>query len=83
MIQDRCAYDLVVKGDVVMPYEILYDAAVAIKDGKIKRILRGNESLSASKTIDAGGCYILRTFIATVPRRRDLRRPAARQRPAE
>ncbi len=59
MIQDRCAYDLVVKGDVVMPYEILYDAAVAIKDGKIKRILRGNESLSASKTIDAGGCYIL------------------------
>jgi allantoinase len=59
MISERYMYDLVVKGDVVTPKEIVYDGAVAVKDGKIRRILRGREPLSAAKTVDARGCYIL------------------------
>ncbi|NGQ93946.1 dihydroorotase family protein [Brevibacillus sp. SYP-B805] len=52
-------YDLVVKGNAVLPDEIVYGAAIAISDGKIKEILRENEPVSAAKTIDAGDCYIL------------------------
>ena len=47
MISERYMYDLVVKGDVVTPKEIVYDGAVAVKDG--------NQEDSAGARIPVGG----------------------------
>ena len=59
MVQDGYRYDLAVRGNAVLPDGVVYDAVIAIKDGKIKEIFRKQVFVSASKTIDAGGCYIL------------------------
>lgn len=51
-------YDLAVSGDVVLGEEILENATVLVKGGKVAAIHSGAEGFSAEQRIDAAGKYI-------------------------
>ncbi|MBS4178840.1 dihydroorotase [Lederbergia citrea] len=53
------SHDLLIKGNVVFPDRIAYDATIAVKDGKISHISETNNGLLGKETIDATGKYIL------------------------
>src|SRR5690606_27899294 len=61
MIMDKTdqIFDLIVKGNVVLPEQVMYDAQVAIKDEKIAGIFAGDVALKAKQVIDGSGQYIL------------------------
>ncbi|MCR2821692.1 dihydroorotase [Lederbergia panacisoli] len=52
-------YDLLVKGNVVLPDRVIYDAVIAVLNGKISGIYEEISELSAKEIIDATSCYIL------------------------
>ncbi|MBS4202093.1 dihydroorotase [Bacillus sp. FJAT-49732] len=51
--------DLLVKGNVVLPDRIVYDATIAISNGKISAIYEKNSELPEKEIVDATGSYIL------------------------
>ncbi|MBS4197052.1 dihydroorotase [Lederbergia citri] len=51
--------DLLVKGNVVLPDRVVYDATIAVSNGKISGIYEGDSGLSVQEIVDATGCYIL------------------------
>ena len=52
-------YDLLIKGNVVLPDRVVYDAVIAIIGGKISHIDETNSDLLGKETIDATGSYLL------------------------
>ncbi|MEH7121764.1 dihydroorotase family protein [Bacillus sp. JJ1773] len=52
-------FDLLIKGNVVLPDRIDYESTIAIKDGKISHVSKDNTKLFGKETIDASGSYIL------------------------
>ncbi len=59
MSQQRMDYDMVIKGNAVLPDKVVYNAAIAIKDGKIADILETHGELAGVKVVDAANCLIL------------------------
>jgi allantoinase len=59
MSTNRVNYDLVIKGNAVLPEKIMYDTTVAIKDGRIVDIFASDEVVEGKEIIDATGRYIL------------------------
>jgi allantoinase len=56
---NRGNYDLVIKGNAVLPEKIIYDATVAVKDGRIVSIFTTDDIVEGKEIIDATGHYIL------------------------
>jgi allantoinase len=52
-------YDLVIKGNVVLPDQVLYDASLAVINGKIAGVFSQSETVTGKEFIDATGQYIL------------------------
>ena len=52
-------YDLIIKGNAVLSDRVLYDAVVAVKDGKIAAVLPPGSDAEATERIDATGRYVL------------------------
>ncbi|MFT9077353.1 dihydroorotase [Ethanoligenens sp.] len=52
-------YDLVIRGNLVLPDTVAYGAQLAVKDGVIDGVFDGAEELAAGKTVDASGCFVL------------------------
>ncbi|TJY40688.1 hypothetical protein E5161_16165 [Cohnella pontilimi] len=52
-------FDLIVKGNAVLPDRVLYDAVIGIRAGKIEQVLETDEGVTAGEVVDASGCYIL------------------------
>ena len=52
-------YDLLIKGNVVLPDRVAYDAMIGVVDGKIIEICENNSELIGKEIVDATGKYIL------------------------
>ncbi|MGB8953809.1 MAG: dihydroorotase family protein [Tumebacillaceae bacterium] len=52
-------YDLIIKGNAVLSDRVLYDAVVAVKDGRIAAVLPPGTNAEAKERIDATGRYVL------------------------
>ncbi|MFJ5760789.1 dihydroorotase family protein [Neobacillus sp. NPDC093182] len=59
MQNEQNNYDVVIKGNVVLPTEVLYDASLAVKDGKIVGIFKEDIKVRGKENIDAHGHYVL------------------------
>ncbi|NHE56347.1 N-acetylglucosamine-6-phosphate deacetylase [Cyclobacterium plantarum] len=53
----------IVNGNVITPHEIVFNAAVLIKDGRIEEICRDNKTIEQAMIIDARGQYLSPGFI--------------------
>jgi len=55
--------DLVIKGDIVLPGQIVKRGSLAIDGGKVRGIQSGGTPTVAKKVIDASGCLVMPGFI--------------------
>jgi allantoinase len=59
MNSDQNNYDVVIQGNIVLPNEVLYNASVAIKNGKIDGVFKDNIEVRGKQHINAHGHYVL------------------------
>jgi len=57
--QPMATFDMIIKGNVVLPDRVAHEAAVGIRGGKIEQMLESGTAAEADRVIDASGCYIL------------------------
>jgi allantoinase len=50
--------DLIVKGNLVLPHDVLEDAAVGVKDGVIVGLYKNEEAPAAKNSVDASGRFV-------------------------
>lgn len=59
MQNERNNYDVVIKGNVVLPTQVLFDASLAVRDGKIVGIFKDDIEVRGRENINAHGHYVL------------------------
>ncbi|HYW22813.1 MAG TPA: amidohydrolase family protein [Terriglobales bacterium] len=58
-------FDLVVRGDLVLPGRVLHGGALAVRDGRIAGVFAPGEPVDASETRDYPGRYVLPGLVDT------------------
>ena len=55
---DTGQLDLIVKGNLVLPHDVIKDASVGVKKGVIVGFYQNEETPAAKNTVDASGSFV-------------------------